>query len=100
WRNSTGVGRRRRAQFLGTPEYAMRVWLDLDRMRAYNVNSDDIMKAVSEQSMIGSPGRLGQASGRTSQTVEYVLTWPGRYNKPEQYADIILKATPNGEDLL
>ena len=35
--------------------------------------------------MIGSPGRLGQATGQTSQTVEYVLTWVGRYNKPEQY---------------
>ena len=77
----------------------MRVWLNLDRMRAYNVSSDDVMKAVGEQSMIGSPGRLGQATGRTSQTVEYVLTWVGRYNKPEQYENIILKANPDGEIL-
>ena len=49
--------------------------------------------------MIGSPGRLGQATGRTSQTVEYVLTWVGRYNKPEQYENIILKANPDGEIL-
>ncbi len=92
-----GIGR---AQILGNRQYAMRIWLDLDRMRAYSINSDDVMKAVGEQSMIGSPGRLGQASGRTSQTVEYVLTWPGRYNKPDQYEDIILKATPDGEILL
>ena len=77
----------------------MRVWLNLDRMRAYNVSSDDVMKAVAEQSMIGSPGRLGQATGKTSQTVEYVLTWVGRYNKPEQYENIILKANPDGEIL-
>ena len=57
------------------------------------------MKAVAEQSMIGSPGRLGQATGKTSQTVEYVLTWVGRYNKPEQYENIILKANPDGEIL-
>jgi HAE1 family hydrophobic/amphiphilic exporter-1 len=92
-----GIGR---AVILGNRQYAMRIWLDLDRMRAYSINSDDIMKAVAEQSMIGSPGRLGQASGRTSQTVEYVLTWPGRYNKPEEYENIILKATPDGQDLL
>ena len=49
--------------------------------------------------MIGSPGRLGQATGKTSQTVEYVLTWVGRYNKPEQYENIILKANPDGEIL-
>ena len=87
------------ANILGSRAYAMRVWLNLDRMRAYNVSADDVMKAVGEQSMMGSPGRLGQATGRTSQTVEYVLTWVGRYNKPEQYENIILKANPDGEIL-
>lgn len=87
------------ATILGSRQYAMRVWLNLDRMRAYNVSADDIMKAIGEQSMIGSPGRLGQATGRTSQTVEYVLTWVGRYNKPEQYENIILKANSEGEIL-
>ncbi len=72
-----------RANILGNRAYAMRVELNLDRMRAYNVSSEDVMKAIADQSMIGSPGRLGQATGRTSQTVEYVLTWVGRYNKPE-----------------
>ena len=87
------------ATILGNRPYAMRVWLNLDRMRAYNVSSDDVMKAVAEQSMIGSPGRLGQATGKTSQSIEYVLTWVGRYNKPEQYENIILKANPEGEIL-
>lgn len=87
------------ATILGSRQYAMRVWLNLDRMRAYNLSSDDVMKAMAEQSMIGSPGRLGQATGKTSQTVEYVLTWVGRYNKPDQYENIILRATPDGEVL-
>jgi HAE1 family hydrophobic/amphiphilic exporter-1 len=87
------------ATILGSRQYAMRVWLNLDRMRAYNVSADDVMKAVGEQSMIGSPGRLGQATGKRSQTVEYVLTWVGRYNKPEQYEDIVLKASQDGEIL-
>lgn len=91
-----GVGT---ANILGNRAYAMRIELDLERMRAYNLSSEDIMKAVEEQSMIGSPGRLGQATGRTSQTVEYVLTWIGRYDKPAQYENIILKANPDGEIL-
>ena len=57
------------------------------------------MKALAEQSVIGSPGRLGQATGMTSQSREYVLTYIGRFNKPEQYANIILKANPEGEIL-
>jgi HAE1 family hydrophobic/amphiphilic exporter-1 len=91
-----GVGT---ATILGSRQYAMRVWLNLDRMRAYNVSAADVQEAIAKQSMIGSPGRLGQATGRTSQTVEYVLTWVGRYNKPEQYENIILKANPDGEIL-
>ncbi|PQO33613.1 efflux RND transporter permease subunit [Blastopirellula marina] len=91
-----GVGR---AKILGNRAYAMRVELDLDRMRAYRVSAADIMETIKEQSMIGSPGRLGQATGTTSQTIEYVLTWVGRYNKPEQYANLILRANPNGEIL-
>ena len=84
---------------LGNRIFAMRVWLDPNRMRAYDVSSDDVMKALSEQSMIGSPGRLGQATGKTSQSKEYVLTYIGRYNQPEQYGNIILKKNPDGEIL-
>ncbi|WP_278470098.1 efflux RND transporter permease subunit [Gimesia maris] len=91
-----GVGR---ATILGNRAYAMRVELNLERMRAYNISSADIMEAIKEQSIIGSPGRLGQATGTTSQTIEYVLTWVGRYNKPEQYEQIILRSNPNGEIL-
>ena len=88
-----------RPTILGNRAYAMRVELNLDRMRAYNISSEDVMKAIAEQSMIGSPGRLGQATGTTSQTIEYVLTWVGRYDKPEQYENIIIKANPEGEIL-
>ena len=95
-RRTRGIGT---ANILGNRAYAMRIMLNIDRMRAYEVSAEDVMKAVKEQSMIGSPGRLGQATGKTSQTVEYVLTWVGRYSKPEQYENIILKANPDGEIL-
>ena len=88
-----------RPTILGNRAYAMRIELNLERMRAYKVSAEEVMKAVAEQSMIGSPGRLGQATGTTSQTIEYVLTWVGRYDKPEQYENIILKANPEGEIL-
>jgi len=84
---------------LGNRIFAMRVWLNPDRMRAYRINSDDVMKAIADQSVIGSPGRLGQATGKTSQSKEYVLTYPGRFNKPEQYANLVLRANPQGEIL-
>jgi HAE1 family hydrophobic/amphiphilic exporter-1 len=91
-----GMGRPRN---LGNRSFAMRVWLNPDRLRAYKISSDEVMKALAEQSVIGSPGRLGQATGIKSQSLEYVLTYIGRFNKAEQYENIILKATPEGEIL-
>ena len=38
----------------------MRIWLKLDRMRAYRISSDDVMKAVGEQSVIGTPDDLAR----------------------------------------
>ncbi|WP_372518246.1 efflux RND transporter permease subunit [Polyangium jinanense] len=86
-------------RILGSRQYAMRVWLNPDKMRAYNVSTEDVMKAISEQSVIGSPGRLGQATGVKAQSLEYVLVYEGRFNKPEQYEKIIIRANENGEQL-
>ena len=91
-----GVGS---AKILGSRSYAMRIWLKPDRMRAYNVSTDEVMEALGQQSIIGSPGRIGQATGKQSQSLEYVLTYAGRYNTPEQYQNVIIRANANGEIL-
>ena len=91
-----GVGS---ARILGSRIYAMRIWLNPDRMRAYNVSTDEVMEAMSQQSIIGTPGRLGQSTGKRSEALEYVLTYKGRYNKPEEYENIILRSNPEGEIL-
>ncbi|WP_159799415.1 efflux RND transporter permease subunit [Flavobacterium sp. MK4S-17] len=86
-----------RSQILGSRTYAMRVWLNPDRMRAYNISIEEVMDALAEQSIIGRPGRIGQSSGIEAQSLEYVLTYKGRYNKPEEYDNIIIRANSNGE---
>lgn len=88
-----------RAQILGSRQYAMRVWLKPDRMRAYKISAEEVMEAMQEQSIIGRPGRLGQSSGKQSQSIEYVLIYQGRYNLPEQYGDIIIRANEKGENI-
>ncbi|OQP61207.1 multidrug transporter AcrB [Niastella vici] len=87
------------AQILGSRNYAMRIWLKPDRMRAYNVSTDEVMEALGSQSIIGSPGRLGRSDGKRSEALEYVLTYQGRYNQPEQYQNVIIRANPDGEIL-
>ncbi len=87
------------AQILGSRQYAMRIWLKPDRMRAYEVSVDEVMNAIDEQSMIGRPGRLGRSSGIEAQSLEYVLVYKGRYNQEEEYGNIILRANPDGQAL-
>lgn len=88
-----------RAQILGSRIYAMRVWLNPDRMRAYNVSAEEVMEAMLEQSLLARPGRLGQSSGKMAQSLEYTLFYQDRYNKPEQYENIIIRADEDGKIL-
>ncbi|WP_276347898.1 efflux RND transporter permease subunit [Daejeonella sp. JGW-45] len=88
-----------RAQILGSRRYAMRIWLNPDRMRAYKISVEEVMESLAEQSIIGRPGRIGQSSGIAAQSLEYVLTYKGRYNKPEEYESIIVRANAEGESI-
>jgi HAE1 family hydrophobic/amphiphilic exporter-1 len=85
------------ASLLGTRTYSMRIWLKPDRMRAYNISAQEVVKAIGQQSIIARPGRLGQSSGKTAQSTEYVLDYEGRYNDPKQYGNIIIKSSEFGE---
>ena len=85
------------ARILGSRQYAMRVWLNPDRMRAYSISPDDVMKALGEQSVIGSPGRIGRADGQRAEALEYVLAYSDRFSDSKQYEDVIIRANPNGE---
>src|SRR6185295_14617957 len=85
------------ADILGNREYAMRVWLKPDRMLAYKISADDVMKALDEQSLEASPGKTGESSGKRSQAFEYVLKYPGRFNNSKSYENIILRANPDGQ---
>ncbi|NVJ48515.1 MAG: efflux RND transporter permease subunit, partial [Cytophagia bacterium] len=88
-----------RAKILGSRRYAMRVWLNPDRMRAYKISVEDVMEAMQEQSILGRPGRIGQSSGIEAQSLEYVLTYKGRFNTAEEYESIIIRANSEGESI-
>lgn len=92
--NGVGV-----ADILGNREYAMRVWLKPDRMLAYKISAEEVMEALSQQSLEASPGKTGESSGKRSQSFEYVLKYSGRFTTKEQYGNIILKSTSDGEIL-
>ena len=87
------------AKILGSRKYAMRVWLKPDRMRAYNISAEEVLEAMEDQSILARPGRIGRSSGKTAQALEYVLTYQDRYDEPEEYKDIIIRANEEGETI-
>jgi len=91
-----GVGQ---ARILGSRQYAMRIWLNPERMRAYNISPDEVMKALEEQSVIGKAGRIGRGDGQRAEALEYVLAYSDRLNDEKQYENVIIKANADGEIL-
>lgn len=80
----------------GAKNYAMRIWLEPEKLAAYNLMPIDVTAAINEQSLEAAAGALGQNNG---EAFEYVLRYGGRYNKAEQYEDIVIKALDNGQFL-
>ena len=87
------------AQAIGSRSFAIRVWLNPERMRAYNISAKEVLKSIDEQSVLARPGRVGLSSGKTAQSQEYVFTYKGWYNTPEQYDNIVIRANADGEIL-
>jgi HAE1 family hydrophobic/amphiphilic exporter-1 len=87
------------AEIMGQREYSMRVWLQPDRMLAYNVSADEVIEAIRAQNVEAAPGKSGESSGQDAQVLQYVLRYTGKLFEPKQYEDIVLRAEPDGSML-
>ncbi|MBM0106039.1 multidrug efflux RND transporter permease subunit [Steroidobacter sp. S1-65] len=77
-------------------EYAMRVWLDPDRLTTYRLSAAEVLAAVQEQNTQSPGGQLGDRPlARQSELNAPILT-QNRFTTPEQFASIILRANPDG----
>ncbi|GAB2475858.1 multidrug transporter AcrB [Hymenobacter qilianensis] len=87
------------AEIQGSREYAMRVWLQPDRMLAYNVSTEEIIAAIQAQNVEAAPGRTGESSGQQAQVLQYVLRYTGKLFRPEQYENVVIRANADGSVL-
>ena len=88
----SGVGD---ANVLGQ-DYSMRIWLKPDIMAQYKLVPSDVSAALAEQNIEAAPGQFGE---RGNQTFQYTIRYKGRLQKPGEFADIVIKALPDGEVL-
>ena len=87
------------AYIAGSRDYSMRIWLNPVKMTSYNLSTDDIIRSLRAQNIEAAPGKVGESSGKTPQSLQYVLKYRGKFNTPEQYENIILRSNNDGEIL-
>ncbi len=74
-------------------DYALRIWLDPNKMYAHGLVPSDIDNALAAQNIESPTGSLGAESDNTFQ---YVLKYRGRHTDAEEFRNIVIKATDNG----
>ena len=80
----------------GTGKYAMRIWLDPVKLAARQLTASDVVSALQEQNVEVPSGQLGAPPSDDKQAFEITVNVVGRLSTPEQFADIVVKNTPQG----
>ncbi|HEY4366191.1 MAG TPA: efflux RND transporter permease subunit [Steroidobacteraceae bacterium] len=77
-------------------EYAMRIWLDPDKLASYRMSAADALAAVQEQNSQSPGGSLGDRPLANGMELNATIVTQNRFTTPEQFASIILRANPDG----
>ena len=83
-------------RLFGARDYAMRIWLDPDKVAAYRLNADEVLAALRAQNVQVSAGVLNQPPVPGSAAYQLNVQTLGRLSTPEQFADIIVKTDDRG----
>jgi len=87
-----GVGK---AQLYGS-ERAMRVWIDPQKLIGFNLTPADVNAAIVAQNAQVAAGSMGDLPTRSTQEITATVLVKGQLSSPEEFADIVLKASPDG----
>ncbi|HYP66602.1 MAG TPA: efflux RND transporter permease subunit, partial [Steroidobacteraceae bacterium] len=77
-------------------EYAMRIWLDPDKLKAYNLSASAVLAAVQSQNAQFASGSVGAWPALREQATTATVTVEGRFSSPEQFEQVLLRTDPNG----
>jgi HAE1 family hydrophobic/amphiphilic exporter-1 len=84
-----GVGN---VNVFGAGQYAMRVWLDPNKLKAYQLTPNDVMQALQNQNTEVTAGQIGAPPAPPGQNFQYTVNVQGRLADPAQFANIIVKS--------
>src|SRR5712671_2339989 len=84
-------------EVFGSGDYAMRVWLNPDKVAARNLTASDVVNAIREQNVQVAAGAIGQQPVSGPVDFELQVNAKGRLISTEEFGQIIVKTGPNGE---
>ena len=83
-------------QIFGEKKYAMRLWLNPDKLTSMEMTATDVISAVQEQNVQVAAGKIGDTPSPPGQTFTYSINTLGRLSSPEQFEDIIIRTRTDG----
>lgn len=92
-RRIEGVGA---VRMFGAAEYAMRIWLDPDLIKSFDMTADDVLTALRAQNVQVASGTLNQSPQPKQNYFEYTVQTKGRLKAPEEFGAIVVKSGENG----
>lgn len=81
---------------IGGGEYAMRVWLDPEKLASLGMTTSDVHAALAEQNVQVAAGNIGAAPYANPQDVQFNLVTKGRLETVEEFESVMLRANPDG----
>ena len=91
-----GVGK---AEVLTDFAYAMRIWMDPDRMTGLGVTQSDVIAAIQEQNITVSAGQVGAPPSPDNQQFQYTVTAQGRLSTAAEFENIVIRTGDAGNVL-
>jgi HAE1 family hydrophobic/amphiphilic exporter-1 len=86
-------------QLLGGADYAMRIWVNPDRMASLNMTVDEIISAVRAQNVQVSAGAIGDTPTGNAQLFRYAVQTQGRLPDVEAFEEIVVRSLPDGQQV-
>jgi hydrophobic/amphiphilic exporter-1 (mainly G- bacteria), HAE1 family len=81
----------------GLSEYSMRIWVKPDKLAKLGIAVPDLVRAIQQQSAVNPAGRVGGEPAPAGQQLTYTVRAKGRLVTPEEFGDVVVRITPQGQ---
>ena len=87
------------AMIFGAKDYSIRIWMDPLKLSKYSLATTDVISAIKEQNNQYAAGKIAAEPIEQKQMYTYTIRTPQRFENPEQFGNIVIRANEDGSSL-